>query len=48
MTVRTIHATVYGHCKLPGEELSYDMTEEEAEELLRKVLEERHRPSYQI
>ena len=24
----------YGHCKLPGEELSYDMTEAEAEKLL--------------
>ena len=33
----------YGHCKLPGEELSYDMTEAEAEELLRKDLEERYR-----
>ncbi len=33
----------YGHCKLPGEELSYDMTEVEAEELLRKDLEERYR-----
>jgi len=31
------------HCKLPGEELSYDMTEAEAEELLRKDLEERYR-----
>ena len=30
-------------CKLPGEELSYDMTEAEAEELLRKDLEERYR-----
>lgn len=36
----------YGHCKLPGEELSYDMTEEEAEELLRKDLEERYRLFY--
>ena len=33
----------YGHCKLSGEELSYDMTEAEAEELLRKDLEERYR-----
>ena len=36
----------YGHCKLPGEELSYDMTEAEAEELLRKDLEERYRLFY--
>lgn len=28
----------YGHCLLPGEKLSYDMTEKEAEELLRKDL----------
>ena len=27
----------YGHCKLPGEELSYDMTEAEAEKLLIRV-----------
>lgn len=33
----------YGHCKLPGEELSYDMTEAEAEELLRKDLAERYK-----
>ena len=33
----------YGHCRLEGEELSYDMTEAEAEELLRKDLEERYR-----
>lgn len=33
----------YGHCRLEGEELSYDMTEVEAEELLRKDLEERYR-----
>ena len=33
----------YGHCKLSGEELSYDMTEAEAEELLRKDLEEPYR-----
>ena len=33
----------YGHCRLEGEKLSYDMTEAEAEELLRKDLEERYR-----
>lgn len=33
----------YGHCRLEGEELSYDMTEAEAEELLRKDLAERYR-----
>jgi lysozyme len=33
----------YGHCKLPGEELSYDMTEAEAEKLLIRDLEKRYR-----
>ena len=33
----------YGHCKLPGEELSYDMTEAEAEKLLISDLEKRYR-----
>ena len=33
----------YGHCRLEGEELSYDMTEAEAEKLLRKDLTERYR-----
>lgn len=33
----------YGHCRLEGEKLSYDMTEAEAEKLLRKDLEERYR-----
>lgn len=33
----------FGHRKLPGEKLSYDMTEAEAEELLRKDLAERYR-----
>lgn len=33
----------YGHCKLPGEELSYDMTEAEAEKLLMRDLEKRYR-----
>ena len=33
----------YGHCRLEGEKLSYDMTEAEAEELLRKDLEERYK-----
>lgn len=33
----------YGHCKLPGEELSYDMTEAEAEKLLIRGLEKRYR-----
>ena len=32
----------YGHCKLPGEELSYDMTEAEAEALLRRDLMKRY------
>ncbi len=32
----------YGHCRLPDEVLSYDMTELEAEELLRRDLEERY------
>lgn len=32
----------YGHCRLPDEVLSYDMTEQEAEELLRRDLEERY------
>lgn len=31
----------YGHCKLDNEKLSYDMTEAEAETLLRKDLEKR-------
>ena len=33
----------YGHCKLPGEELSYDMMEAEAEKLLIRDLEKRYR-----
>ena len=33
----------YGHCKLPGEEVSYDMTEAEAEKLLIRDLEKRYR-----
>lgn len=33
----------FGHRKLPGEKLSYDMTETEAEELLRKDLAERYK-----
>ncbi len=33
----------YGHCRLPGENLSYDMTEKEAEMLLRKDLKVRYR-----
>lgn len=33
----------YGHCKLPGEKLSYDMTEAEAEKLLIRDLEKRYR-----
>lgn len=32
----------FGHCLLPGESLSYDMTESEAEELLRKDLRKRY------
>ena len=33
----------YGHCRLEGEELSYDMTEAEAEKLLIRDLEKRYR-----
>lgn len=33
----------YGHCRLEGEKLSYDMTEAEAESLLRKDLSVRYR-----
>ena len=48
MTVLDYPYYGYGHCKLPGEELSYDMTEAEAEKLLIRDLEKRYRLVQQV